>query len=246
MSKQSQCRPGPGRGARRWRCPTGGFTLIELLTVISIIALLAAIGAGMAGVASRKATESRLSSERDKLVTAIESYHADFNQYPPDNAQGGVNVNPTINPLYYELTGTISTNEGRVYLSGDGGERLTETTLKAAFHGAGGFVNAAAYPEKPKNYLRDLKPSQMHDIALPGGAEIELLVAPAPWPRKWQAQAPLRGLSTDWRVLQINPWNYVSTKPTKNPASFDLWAVWATGRTVNGTNEYRYFGNWKE
>lgn len=246
MSKAAQTiRSLPKAGVHGSR-PGGGFTLIELLTVISIIALLAAIGASMAGVAGRKATESKLRSERDKLVTAIESYHADFNQYPPDNAQNGVNVNPVIHQLYYELTGTVSTNQGRVYLSGDAGERLTETAIKTAFHGAGGFVNAAAYPEKPKNYLRGLKPTQVKDIDLPGGTEVELLVAPAPWPRKWQNLAPLRGLSTDWRVLEINPWNYVSTKPTNNPASFDLWAVWATGRVVNGTNEYRFFGNWKE
>ena len=246
MSKSEQMIQGRVATAGRGADPGSGFTLIELLTVISIIALLAAIGASMAGVAGRKATESKLRSERDKLVTAIESYHADFNQYPPDNAANGVNVNPVINQLYYELTGTVSTNQGRVYLSSDAGERLTETAIKTAFHGAGGFVNAAAYPEKPKNYLRDLKPSQKRDINLPGGAEIELLVAPANWPRKWQAQAPLRGLSTDWRVLEINPWNYVSTKPTNNPVSFDLWAVWATGRVVNGTNEYRFFGNWKD
>jgi len=232
----------PGR-ARRTR--TEAFTLIELLTVISIIALLATLGAGLSGVASRKSKEAAFRSELDKLVTAIESYHADFNQYPPDNAKDGVNVNPAVNPLYYELVGTVSSNQGNLYLTVDRSERVTASEVKSAFNGAGGFVNSAVAPAKPRPYLRDLKARQRREIKLPGANDIEVLAAPVDWPRKWLDLSPLRSVTTDPRLREINPWHYVSTRPTNNPASFDLWGVWATGRVVDGTNELRVFGNWK-
>lgn len=236
-----QARAGQGGGA-----PSRAFTLIELLTVISIIALLATLGAGLAGVASRKSKESALKSERDKLVTAIENYRADFNQYPPDNSRNGTNVSAAVNPLYYELAGTISSNQGSLYITEDRSERLTATEIKSAFNGAGGFVNSVVPPAKPRPYLRDLKARQRREIRLPGANDIELLAAPVDWPRKLLNLSPLRGFTTDPRLREINPWHYVSTRPTNNRASFDLWAIWATGRTVDGTNELRVFGNWKE
>ena len=232
---------GQGRRAR-----TRAFTLIELLTVISIIALLATLGAGLSGVASRKSKESTFRGERDKLITSIENYRADFNQYPPDNAKNGVNVNPAVNPLYYELTGTLSSNQGNLYITTDRSERVSAAEIKSAFNGAGGFVNSAVAPEKPRPYLRDLKARQRREIRLAGANDIELLAAPVDWPRKLLDLSPLRTVTTDARLREINPWHYVSTRPTNNPASFDLWGIWATGRVVDGTNEFRIFGNWKE
>lgn len=223
--------------------PRAAFTLIELLTVISIIALLATLGAGLAGVASRKAKESAIKGELAKLVTAIENYKSDLGQYPPDNARNGRNVNPAVNPLYYELVGTYSTNNGNVYLTTDRAERVTAAEIEAAF-GLKGFINSVVYPEKPRSYLQDLKPRQRREIRLSGANDIELLAVPVDWPRKLASLAPLSGAITDPRLREINPWHYVSTRPTNNPASFDLWAVWATGRTVDGTNELRFFGNW--
>lgn len=231
---------GPQMAGRR----CAAFTLIELLTVISIIALLATLGAGLAGVASRKAKESAIKAELGKLTTAIENYRADLNQYPPDNAKDGRNLNPAVHPLYYELVGTLSTNNGNVYLTTDRAEQVTATEIRNAFSGLGGFINSAVYPEKPKSYLRDLKPRQRREIRLPGANDIELLAVPVDWPRKLLDLSPLRNVTTDARLREINPWHYVSTRPTNNTASFDLWAIWATGRVVDGTNELRFFGNW--
>lgn len=228
----------PGFGVQR-----AAFTLIELLTVISIIAILATLGAGLAGVASRKAKESAIKSELASLTTAIENYKADLGQYPPDNARDGRNANPAVHPLYYELVGTSSTNDGNVYLTTDHAERITATEIKNAF-GLGGFINAAVYPQKPRSYLRDLKPRQRREIRLPGANDVELLAVAVDWPRKLLDQSPLRTVTTDTRLREINPWHYVATEPTNNPTSFDLWAIWATGRVVDGTNELRFFGNW--
>ena len=232
--------PGLASGTRAGRA---AFTLIELLTVISIIALLATLGAGLAGVASRKAKESAIKGELAALVTAIENYKSDLGQYPPDNARNGRNANPAVHPLYYELVGTYSTNNGNLYLTTDRAERLTPSEIQSAF-GLGGFINSAVYPQKPKSYLRDLKPRQRREIRLAGANDIELLAVPVHWPRKLLDQSPLRTVTTNPRLREINPWHYVATRPTNNTTSFDLWAIWATGRTVDGTNELRFFGNW--
>ena len=227
-----------------------GFTLIELLTVISIIALLATIGAALSGVAIRKARESRVRAEEGKLVTGIEAYRADLNQYPPDNARNGVNVDPAVHQLYYELVGSLSSRQGSSYTTADSMEQLTATAIAAAFSGAGGFVNSAVAPDKPKSYVADLDQRQHRRVRLTSGTEIELLtVSGLDWPTKNAVQtsrAPLAGRVADAKQLFINPWHYVSTKPTNNPGSFDLWALLPSGRVVNNTNEYRILGNWKE
>lgn len=237
----------PPAGIPFSRLPIGSrraaFTLIELLTVISIIALLATLGAGLAGVASRKAKESAIKGELAKLITAIENYKSDLGQYPPDNARNGRNFNPAVAPLYYELVGTYSTNNGGLYFTTDRSEQLTAAEIQSAF-GLGGFINSAVYPEKPRSYLRDLTPRQRREIRLPDANDVELLAIPVDWPRKLLDLAPLRTVTTDARLQEINPWHYVSTRPTNNASSFDLWAVWATGRTVDGTNELRFIGNW--
>lgn len=238
-----QRRPAGPKATARRQPPRAAFTLIELLTVISIIALLATLGAGLAGVASRKAKESAIKGELAKLVTAIENYKSDLGQYPPDNARNGRNANPAIHPLYYELVGTYSTNNGNVYLTTDRAERVTAAEIEAAF-GLKGFINSAVYPEKPRSYLQDLKPRQRREIRLSGANDIELLAVPVDWPRKLPSLAPLSAVTTDPKLREINPWHYVSTRPTNNTASFDLWAIWATGRVVDGTNELRFFGNW--
>lgn len=252
------CGPSSGNGQRRQPRSPRGFTLIELLTVISIIALLAAIGATVAGLAVRKGREASIRAERDKLVTAIENYKAELGQYPPDNSRVNPstrlreNAHPSIHALYYELVGTVAGDQGRVYVTADNDERLTAAEIAAAFSGAGGFVNSVVAPDKPRSFLRDLKPRQRQEIRLAGANDIELLAVSAQdWPVKRPEQvqgAPLAfgGKISDTKLLRVNPWHYVSTRPTNNPATFDLFALWPSGRVVNGTNEYRIFGNWKE
>jgi hypothetical protein len=53
--------------------------------------------------------------------------------------------------------------------------------------------------------------------------------------RKGDPQAPF---PTPYHT--VNPWRYVSTNPTNNPNSFDLWAEVPLGR------EIKIIGNWKE
>jgi hypothetical protein len=180
----------------------------------------------------------------NNYVTAIESYKNDFNQYPPDNHVGPVNRNAALNPLFYELVGTVSRNQGREYHTPDRSETLTSDQIRAAFN-VRGFVNSAEAPEKPKGYLSNLKASQWKEVSVEGASDVELLVAPLEWPTALANQHPLYGKLVDTPArpvksqLRLNPWRYVSTKPTNNPATFDLWADVHIGK------ERRVIGNWK-
>lgn len=226
-----------------------GFTLIELLTVISIMALLAGIGAGAGGVASRKMREARSRTANANLVTAIESYRNDFNQYPPDHIDPDKNVaiNPAINPLFYELIGTISTNQGANYHTVDQTELIASTTIRKVY-GREGLLNSVDLSvdrsRRPKHYLPSLKKDDWGEIG--HKPDIEALLVPVKWPNAWrnvtavndERRPPLQGFATDQYTMQLNPWYYVSTGPTNNPTGFDLW-----GRVPIG-GKVRLIANW--
>src|SRR5256884_6980554 len=119
-----------------------GFTLIELLVVISIIALLASLVVGLTAHSARKMRESRIRGELEQIATAIEAYHAEFNQYPPDNvvSRDPLVVNPVTNSLYYELTGVIVEDKGNRFRSPNRQQWIGASTVRSFFN-ADGFVN---------------------------------------------------------------------------------------------------------
>src|SRR6266496_2899891 len=97
---------GTGRSAR---AASGAFTLIEMLVVIGIIGILAALIVGQASSSGAKKVQSRVRTELNQLVGAIESYHKKNGFYPPDHAKGSAMAPWTtdqLTPLYYELTGS--------------------------------------------------------------------------------------------------------------------------------------------
>jgi prepilin-type N-terminal cleavage/methylation domain-containing protein len=244
--KQAFIHLGRPRDGRERTAPlrrAGGFTLIELLTVMAIIAILTALGVGLAGVASRKSKESATKAQLAKLTAAIESYHYDFHQYPPDNMDPrSKRVDPIINPLFYELSGTVASQQGRYYQLVDQDTRLSSAQVYGIFHRRG-FLNSADAPKRPKAYLRDLKARQWAELPLGGVSNVALLVAPVEWPLKnasLQNNAPLRGRVNDARLWRYNPWQYNSSDPVHNPNSFDLWADVVIGKTR------QIIGNWHQ
>ena len=88
---------GPFRGSPRVSSP-GGFTLIELLIVVSIISILAAIAVPNFLEAQTRSKVSRIKSDMRTMATAVESYWADNNRYPPrikfpsGNTQTGIGI----------------------------------------------------------------------------------------------------------------------------------------------------------
>lgn len=61
--------------------PAKAFTLIELLIVVAIIAILAAIAVPNFLEAQTRAKVSRAMADMRSLVTALETYHIDYNKY---------------------------------------------------------------------------------------------------------------------------------------------------------------------
>ena len=215
------------------------FTLIELLVVIGIIALLAALVVGGTKYTGTKMKENRIRTELKALATAIEAYHAKYNHYPPDNVvvrtPPVIIVNPVTNSLYYELTGVIVEDRptGGTFRSPNRSEKFGSFTLQQYF-GVDGIENAGTTAKEVKPFI-SLKSGQYAAIkaASPIEAELDVLVVPVPWPLNRTADQPTS-------VPGLNPWRYVSTQPTNNPASFDLWAEYVDGAKV------KVICNWSE
>jgi prepilin-type N-terminal cleavage/methylation domain-containing protein len=201
-----------------------GFTLIELLMVIAIIGILAALTVALVGVASRNSKESRIKAELNRLVTAIEAYKADLGFYPPDNQL--TPRDPRVNQLFYELVGTYQT--GNAFVTANGKETIT-TMGASTYFGVQGFANSAPTAAKVKTFLQKLSAREYAEYSPPPN-DVELLLVPAPGPN----------LVTGPSGVPLNTWRYVSSAPTNNPRSFDLWA-----EADLGGGAVRVIGNWK-
>lgn len=224
------------------------FTLIELLAVIAIMGVLAALLVGLAPAAGAKMRESRIRAELQQLITAIEEYKARYGFFPPDGLAGlqpGY-ARPELNPLYYELTGMLVINPfdpAGYFQSIDGAQKLNSFQLSTYF-GRTGIANSS--PDKKRILNQSFKPSQHANLFnhVPGQPDIELLIVPQPWPAADRAGSPLSSLPTivgyDPVRNPLNPWRYVSSNPTNNPASYDLWAEFWRGK------QKIIIGNWKQ
>ena len=67
---------------------TRAFTLIELLIVVAIIAILAAIAVPNFLEAQVRSKVSRVKSDLRSVVTALEAYAVDRNDYPHMDTEG--------------------------------------------------------------------------------------------------------------------------------------------------------------
>jgi prepilin-type N-terminal cleavage/methylation domain-containing protein len=193
--------------------PRPAFTLIELLVVIAIIAILAALLFPIGAAVKRTAYLNKTKAEMAQLETAIDSYKAAYNFYPPS---GG---NSLVNPLYYELIGT--TMGGGSYSTLDGGATIATINVPVAFAGVTGFVNCtkpgAGEDVLPaKSFLSGLKPQQLgivtNTVSTPFTVVVLLASAGGPDPGYQPLNAP-----------GLNPWCYNSSNPTNNPGGYDLW-----------------------
>lgn len=216
-------------------CCSRAFTLIELLTVIAIIAVLAALTVGMASAAKGARVNSRAQGDLRKLQTAIEAYKADRNAYPPDGlVRAGVKkANSVVSPLYYELRGTEVVNGG--FRVAGASDVLRPDAIEQVF-GRRGFLNSSADPAEPARGYLEVKGSEVKRVSIKG-VSVDLLMTPFDWPAgATDPAAPLAG-------TRFNPWRYVSTSPTNNPGSYDLWLEVYDPKVEKGP-KVRLFKNW--
>lgn len=64
------------------------FTLVEMIAVIAIMAILAAIVVGLVVFAARKSAIANTEALLQRLSLAIDMYHSDWGDYPPDGRPG--------------------------------------------------------------------------------------------------------------------------------------------------------------
>ena len=205
------------------------FTLIELLVVIAIIGILAALLLTITGRMKQKQMISRTQAELAQVATAIDSYKLKTGFYPPDNPG-----NPVLNPLYFELSGTTLANG--IYTTLDGSGRISQNDVRALFGtNVSGFMNSATAgggddaPVATK-FLQNLRPNQISSWVFGDvGTNNALLVCSIPWPNN--SPGPLGPANN------ANPWRYVSSNPTNNPNSYDLWVdIVIAGKTNRLSN----------
>ncbi len=214
------CGRGSARGVR-------AFTLVELLVVIAIMAVLASMIFPVLHAVTRHKIQSRTRAERSQIESAIEQYHSKKGFYPPDNPN-----DPSLSPLFYELNGSVFSNN--VYVTLDGGERIAAAGLSGIF-GRDGFVNATrgtGGDEGPfaSNFLKPgLRPDQY--LAITNGASATCAVIGSP------VDGPTLFRSVDGRKL--NPWRYVSSNPTNNSKTYDLWIDVFIGSKTNRICNWR-------
>lgn len=191
----------------------GAFTLIEVLVVISIIGILAALITTGAGYAARTKKISLAKGQLAQFELAIDNYKEKLGHYPPDNTNDA-----SFPPLYYELTGA-TLNVDR-YVPHHGPAILTSVYIPFFTHGLANSATPDA-EEKARNFFPTIHPGD-HSTITNGAVIAEFLTSPA-------------GLVPS----EKNRWRYVSTNPTNNPTSYDLWLEFdLAGRT-------NIVGNWR-
>ena len=219
---------------------SGAFTLIELLVVISIIGVLAALVLPLSGVATTKMRISRVKAELNQYVTAIENYKAEVGFYPPDNEELRkvttdtflYSSNAAFNPLYYELTGALFTNN--MFRSVAEQEETPPAALNKTFNVNGVQNSARNKHDLPyKGFsIKASQHSELDEAAYSTGGDVEVLSVPVPGPFELKGD----------KNRKINPWFYDSSTTNRhNKATYDLWAEIIIGRS----KETLIIGNWK-
>jgi hypothetical protein len=158
------------------------------------------------------------------VASAIQNYKTKKGYYPPDD-----DPQYLPNQLYYELSGTTST-DATVYTTLDGagvldlrqvnpiyyGTRFKTQGILNSTKGQGGDEGRAA-----QKFIQDLKPGQVAEMN--EKPPVKILVASVGWDGPTPLLQPFPTGPAKPGQLKLNPIRYVSTGPTNNPNSFDLW-----------------------
>ncbi|MDB6067821.1 MAG: hypothetical protein JWR26_4029 [Pedosphaera sp.] len=199
--------------------PRHAFTLIELLVVIAIIGILAAAIIPLAGIAAKKKRIAQATATIAFLDTAINQYKIKKGFYPPDNP-----INPAASALFYELHGMVITNTPATptYVNTFYAQDTISTNTLFTFLGVGGVVNASADGGEIYNVIPTVNANQLRNLNTSNNPV-------------WVFAIPTAG-PNDVVVpsgLHINAVRYVSTNPTNNATTFDLWVDLLIGGETN-------------
>jgi prepilin-type N-terminal cleavage/methylation domain-containing protein len=215
--------------------PRTAFTLIELLIVIAILAILAAMIFPVVGAVNRNKQLKTAETQLQAVALAIDSYKTKLGFYPPDNTN-----NVVTNQLYFELMGTTNNGAGpnkppTLWVTKDGSAQIGTTTTPniTAVFGDNVFsiANSSTRAQSDDNaasassFLNNLTPNQVGliDPAIPN---IKILVCSVTWPA--EKRPPVIEKNP-----VLNPFRYVSTHPTNNTGSYDLWVDIVIGGKTN-------------
>jgi len=203
-----------------------GFTLIELLVVIAIIAILATLiaGAGIAAAEGKK--KKRVEVEKQKLITAIDTYHSKRGTYPPDNGMLTKVFDPDrnyaiTNQLFYELTGPTCL---------DCAPNVPNPTYQA-------FDNSTI---KSNEYF-----NAFNRDGVANSIEPKPFLSPPPKSADYRSNLVANAPNVNFLIVPVslgdnslNPWRYDSSSTNRhNTDSYDLWAVFTVGnKTITNGN----------
>jgi prepilin-type N-terminal cleavage/methylation domain-containing protein len=206
------------------------FTLIELLIVIAIVAIITSLLLVAGGAVVRKSNLQRAESEREQLVTAIDTYKQKYGFYPPGNASGDGRTNQ----LFYELLGTEPAISSGTATAGfatlDGGNYISASALSATF-GVSSFLNCTkgsgddATPGR--TFLAGLKSGEIASNSVASGSYTFIVTAA----NSDSVYTPMPGVYS-LAGRPANPWRYVCPG-TNNPTSYDLWVQVFVGNKTN-------------
>lgn len=212
---------------------TIAFTLVEMLVVIAVIAVLAAMLFPAFAVVKRKMTITKAKAELKAVALLIDAYKTKKGYYPPDHilAAPQTGVDPIVNSLYFELSGVTNTPTG--FQTFDGSSTVTAVQCGTLF-GQGGVLNCSKTSgedggQRADTFLRQLKANQYAEVV----TGVRVLTCSVEWPVSGFGDV-IAGLS------RVNPWRYVSSNPTNNHDSYDLWVDIIIGNKTNRIS------NWSE
>jgi hypothetical protein len=191
---------------------------------------------GGASVATASSHRSRAQGELASLSAAIDAYKAKRGTYPPCNVSNNT-IFTTHSSLFYELTGTITTNVGssQIFHSPLTQETLTQPgtgagpgTVQALF-GVGGLINSSPDSTEIQNFYPSMKGYQHAALYQNGtsGATYNLMILSVHGPRDFPNTV---------NPQIYNFWHYVShqnASPLHNKDTYDLWVDIVIRGTTN-------------
>lgn len=209
----------------------GAFTLIELIVVIAIIAILASLIIPVVGAVSRKKQIAVAQAQLKVIESAIDGYKTKLGFYPPDNPG-----TPWVNPLYFELMGTTNNGAGQsnptLWVTMDGSAQISinpPDSINSLF-GITGFANTSTRAhsddqgQAATSFINNLSPNEV-GLYDPANPNIKILVCSVAWPSD---KTPMITNNP-----ALNPWRYMSSHPTNNASSYDLWVDIVIGHKTN-------------